>query len=93
MKVPLNMSNVISKDGEYAIRIYVNRDKHQTPAFNGYTYKGLVMRMDNPKRGQVVQLPRGDFMKIADIGTQNLDRVNANSGAQEHVVFLRRYKG
>jgi hypothetical protein len=81
-------TNLISKDGEYTMHFW-RTDTHAGGGYwsEGYVHKGHIMRMDNPKRGQIAQMPRGEFFKIMAIGTSN----KALEEGQQPAVFLKRY--
>lgn len=77
-------SNLITEDGEYLIKVWCAGGY-----WGDYTHKGHVTRMDNPKRGHVIQMPFGEMYKITALGTVNLTLERG----QEHAVFLKEFQG
>ncbi len=85
------MDNEISKNGSHFIQVWREPtvSNHMNGYWDGYTHKGNLMRMDNPKRGQVVEMRGGTYYKITAIGTKN--RREFGKGP-EPVVFLKEWK-
>jgi len=82
-------NNLVTPDGEYTIRVWKDQGNGKG-YWSGYSFEGRVLGMDNPKRGQVVQLPFGEMYKVANMGTiYQTNRMQDDN--QVNAVFLLDY--
>jgi hypothetical protein len=84
------MNNRVSTTGKYIIEI---RKRTGNATYHGcYTYNGHVMRMDKPKKGQLVRMPHGDLFKIVDIGTERKG-LPGGEFSQQPAVYMTKQEG
>ena len=81
-------TNIVHKDhsGTHTIKVWAGREKDGY--WNGYAYNGHILSMTNPKKGTIVQMPRGNYYRIVNLGVVNMGLDNT----QMNAVFIKRWK-
>lgn len=85
------MDNEISKDGAYTIMLLKDKNPEHV-YYNTYSFEGHIMKMDRPKKGQLVRMPFGELCKIVNIGTERITSTTLRNH-QYPAVYLERVPG
>lgn len=80
------MDNEIVYTGKYTIMLRKGR-KEEEYYWSNYNFEGHIMKMNRPKKGQLVRLPFGELCKIVNLGTERMTKLGRNKGEDKYVQF------
>ena len=86
------MYNEIDPNGDYTIMLRKG-NKPEDYYWSNYLYKGRILKMNSPKKGQLVRLPFGELCKIMNIGTEAITTHPPKRDHQFSAVYLVRVPG
>lgn len=85
------MDNEIVYTGTHTIMLRKG-DKPENHYWSSYAYEGHIMKMNRPKKGQLVRLPFGELCKIVNTGTEWITSTSRR-GTQYLAVYVVRVPG
>ena len=87
------MNNEIDPNAEYTIMLRKDKGVPEHIYWSNYIYEGRILKMNSPKKGQLVRLPFGELCKIVNIGTEAITNHPPKRDYQFPAVYLVRVPG
>ena len=86
------MNNEIVAGGEYTIMLRKGIAPEEY-YWSNYMFEGRILKMNSPKKGQLVRLPFGELCKIVNVGTEAITSNIRKRTDQFPAVYLVRVPG